>query len=521
MLSNLSLRLSTPFLFLTGHVFENVGKDQPIYPSVGLRTQGESVRVNFGQEPFKYDIDRHMHEVQERVWAKIQATDVKWTIDESADVFSMEAAKNASEASSSGTTGAGNTVPQEESVKNESEAAKAVKEEPHDDDFVPLVLPPDYQEPLNKLILSYLTHHGYENTAQAFQSQAQAMQEQKAQLLRKPGSSSAKLNAKPDPSVDVKMEEDEDENIPRLSDIIRVDDGPFDLDELGTSTRGGVEKKGDDDFQMRQRIVNAVHAGDIDLAINLASEQCPQVLSRDDSLMYFKLRCRKFVELILLSSEANKKMQAASSAVDNNAEDVKEDSAMEVDDEGGQFASTPANGLANGATSSTTTKPDDRSHQPTNASASASTSALAAARSSYQAVLNTALVYGRKLQEDFKSDTRPEVQSLLKSTFSLVMYEDPAEVGGEVAEVASVAARNRLAQEMNQAILGEYSADPGVKGQYSRNVFSSLNIESQGRRSRPALERLYRQTGAVLTQLALRGFGEAAFVDMQKEFSED
>lgn len=42
--------------------------------------------------------------------------------------------------------------------------------------------------------------------------------------------------------------------------------------------------------------------------------------------------------------------------------------------------------------------------------------------------------------------------------------------------------------------------------------------ESQGRPSRPALERLYRQTSATLTQLALMGVGEAAFADMEKEF---
>lgn len=45
-----------------------------------------------------------------------------------------------------------------------------------------------------------------------------------------------------------------------------------------------------------------------------------------------------------------------------------------------------------------------------------------------------------------------------------------------------------------------------------------LATESQGRPSRPALERLYRQTSVVLTQLALMGMGDAAFADMQEEF---
>ena len=45
-----------------------------------------------------------------------------------------------------------------------------------------------------------------------------------------------------------------------------------------------------------------------------------------------------------------------------------------------------------------------------------------------------------------------------------------------------------------------------------------LYTESQGRPSRPALERLYRQTNVVLTQLALSGVGDAAFADMRAEF---
>ena len=44
-----------------------------------------------------------------------------------------------------------------------------------------------------------------------------------------------------------------------------------------------------------------------------------------------------------------------------------------------------------------------------------------------------------------------------------------------------------------------------------------LLTESQGRPSRPALERMYRQTGAVTLQLALMGVGDAAFVNMRSE----
>ena len=47
-----------------------------------------------------------------------------------------------------------------------------------------------------------------------------------------------------------------------------------------------------------------------------------------------------------------------------------------------------------------------------------------------------------------------------------------------------------------------------------------MPTESQGRPSRPALERVYRQASATVKQLALWGVGEAAFADVRKEFGE-
>ena len=44
--------------------------------------------------------------------------------------------------------------------------------------------------------------------------------------------------------------------------------------------------------------------------------------------------------------------------------------------------------------------------------------------------------------------------------------------------------------------------------------------ESQGRPSRPALERLYRQVATTVVQLGMVGVGAAAYADMQKEFLE-
>ena len=428
----------------TGHAFSNVGRDVPIYPAVGLRTQGECVRTNFGQKTFVYDIMTHVHNVQEEVWKKIQNTNVKWTIDDSTDSFTLEAddGKSNGASTSTGNTSTGNNAAQNDTlVKNEVDnATKAVKQEPVDPDHVPLVLPPDYQEPLNKLIMSYLTHHGYEKTARAFQAQVQTTAERKAEMIQsslKHKLAVTKMIPKKERDVDVKMEEDED--CARLSDVLHVDDGPFDLDDLNS------EKK-DDDFHTRQRIVNAVNQGDVDLAIKLAEADIPQVLIRDNGIMLLKLRCRKFVELILASSEAEKRMNGAAAdgqnKHNNDISQIKEEGAMEVDDDDGDLyhnPSAPVNGHTNGTTTTSTI------HKSTSSPS---------LRSEYQQILNDALNYGRNLQYDYKSDLRPEVQTLLKKTFALMMFRDPLSDGGEEALVAGVGARNLLAQELNQAILG-------------------------------------------------------------------
>ena len=49
----------------------------------------------------------------------------------------------------------------------------------------------------------------------------------------------------------------------------------------------------------------------------------------------------------------------------------------------------------------------------------------------------------------------------------------------------------------------------------------SVYTESQGRPAHPALETLFRQAGACVTQLGLLGVGAAAFADVRREFIEE
>ena len=150
----------------------------------------------------------------------------------------------------------------------------------------------------------------------------------------------------------------------------------------------------------RSKIVKSLVAGDVDSALNDATTAFPTVLEREQGLMLFKLRCRKFVELILDAADALKRTRERPDGLPNRA------------------LPTPAE--------------------------------------TAQVSLANALAYGQQLELDYKDDTRPEIAAYLKRTFSVVAYEDPLNVAGEVGRVAGQESRNTLAMEMNEAILGMF-----------------------------------------------------------------
>ncbi|XP_072376611.1 ran-binding protein 9 [Diabrotica undecimpunctata] len=100
---------STCFYTKNGHYLGTAFRDLPpnLYPTVGLQTPGEVVDANFGQEPFVFDIEDMMRELRSRTRIEI------------------------------------NDFPVPESQG-------------------------EWQATLNKMVSTYLVHHGYCNTAEAF-----------------------------------------------------------------------------------------------------------------------------------------------------------------------------------------------------------------------------------------------------------------------------------------------------------------------------------------------------------------
>ncbi|KAF6766434.1 ran-binding protein 10 [Ephemerocybe angulata] len=385
-----------------GNVFERVGSDIDLFPSVGLQHSGDSIRVNFGHEAFKFDIENHVQQQKTAAWNRIMATPLYTSI-----------LKPGTPASSAYPKGGG--------IRR--------------------------------------------RTVRAFQKHQDVVIRSKSAVS---------------------------------------DDKDFDMAAASPIKESFTEDNLEDDIERRTRIVSAVVKGDIDLAISDTEKYHPTVLKAEASLMLFKLRCRKFVELILESAAMKKEMELAkdrdtprteppfvtpvavvpSIPPSTDGDWFEESMDMDVDDDGAGHNEVHAKHA------SCWLEPDSVRAGKQKADGFGGLVSTA----QYEAALSAAIVYGQSLSDDYKGDTRSEVKQLVKQTFGILAWEDLLRVGGETAEFVSVEARVRLASELNQAIL-----------------------KSQGRPARPALETLYRHTSACITQLGALGEGAAAFADLRRE----
>ena len=124
--------------------------------------------------------------------------------------------------------------------------------------------------------------------------------------------------------------------------------------------------------------------------------------------------------------------------------------AMDVDDPSPEAHATPSAGSLDGTVPPASGDAASPSSAPRRSPAPASPSAVLA-----RTALETAIQFGQVLEADYRADLRPEVRAHLKRTFGVVAFADPLAAGGEVADMAGQEARARLANELNQAILGK------------------------------------------------------------------
>ncbi|KZS90271.1 SPRY-domain-containing protein [Sistotremastrum niveocremeum HHB9708] len=385
-------------------VFNDVGAKAEIFPSVGLRSQGESIRANFGQEPFKFDINAYVQQERTRVWRAIQST----PIDVVDDHFQLPP---------------GAKLP---SLEPGSMRENKANEPPR-----------KTLKRMNELIYAYLVHHGYSGTARAFRSHPE-------------------------------KEEEEDK------------------EDLAVASR--------------QNIVRAVLSGDIDTAISETSSKYPEVLEVQDGIMLFKLKCRKFVEMILDVAEAYRKeveasgKQGAGAGAGGGGESEAEVESVVLPSMPPPLA--PSSSGAPGSAFPTLGPPISPMASTSNGTGGPQSHTETP---SYQSLFLLARSYGQLLSTTYKDDRRSSIQTSIKRASSLIAFVDPLRAEREeVGSLAGQGARNELAGELNRAIL-----------------------ESMGLPTTPALEKMYCQSVAAVTVLGCYGVGAAAFADTRREFLED
>lgn len=202
------------------------------------------------------------------------------------------------------------------------------------------------------------------------------------------------------------------------------------------------------DTLRRQKIVHSIVEGDIDTALEETGTNYPSVLEREEGIILFKLRCRKFVELALEAAAAWRKVrdeeEARSKGSVNNGTTAADEESMDIDDDNSSLNGVVLNGSSAASSSKLKVK------SPLSSSSTSKTP--------YQVALEHAIANGQSLQAQYRTDTRPEVQEIYKQTLSLVAYDDPLaddpNVPEAVKEMASQASRDQLAEEVNRAILG-------------------------------------------------------------------
>jgi len=154
---------------------------------------------------------------------------------------------------------------------------------------------------------------------------------------------------------------------------------------------------------------------------------------KSNNEVYFRLRCRKFIEMIRKDAEENLRRDKSVHQPDNNPapaakpshQHFDDDQDMEVDD-GGDWGGEPM---------------DDDGNQPPPAVGH---------------LLQEALEYGQELRAEFanSSGSDPEMSRQLDEIFALIAYENPLKEEG-VKHLLDRSGRVAVAEELNSAILRE------------------------------------------------------------------
>ncbi|PYH42206.1 putative Ran-binding protein (RanBP10) [Aspergillus saccharolyticus JOP 1030-1] len=210
----------------------------------------------------------------------------------------------------------------------------------------------------------------------------------------------------------------------------------------------------------RQKIRAAILDGDIDKALKYTNAYYANVLQTYPQIQ-FKLRCRKFLEMMRRCSELSATAWKRVRPTNGLSNSAVFDQEMELDDQVNEGDEWEVEGM----------EIEDSE---------------TAAKS--KELLTEAVQYGQQLFIDYPPEERGGDRKMLEDIFSLVAYQDARQsVHGHYLDPAN---RIAVAEELNSAIL-----------------------VSLGKSSSAALERLYQQTEVLVNEISEEG-GAGAFINL-------
>jgi hypothetical protein len=199
----------------------------------------------------------------------------------------------------------------------------------------------------------------------------------------------------------------------------------------------------------------AILEGDIDKALKHTNAYYPSVL-RENENIYFKLRCRKFIEMIRRTNELSAQLQQAvptppsKRSTASNGDGDEYGFEMELDD---HLSTHHNNGQQRvwetGIHRADTMDTED--HLSLDLDAEDMEARL-------NKLTQETIQYGQVLKQEFQHDPRREVKRALEDTFALIAYENVGE--SSLAPLLERGGRVPVAEELNGAILGMLPWNP-------------------------------------------------------------
>ncbi|KAI1317453.1 hypothetical protein EDD11_008390 [Mortierella claussenii] len=376
----------------------------PLYPTVGMRTPGEIVEANFGQRDFAFDIEDYVKNEKAEAWRALENTLQSETLEK-------------------------------HQINNLSQS-------------------------LNQLVLSYMIHHGFSESAKQFSND----------LVLQP----SRLNSASAGSSST------------ATTTVLISLPPMVIDA-----------------ERRKVIRNAILEGEIDKAMDLLERYYPGI-SMENGDMLLQLRCRKFIEMVILASSPLSKLdqrELSNKSKDKGKGKGKDRSShhtpMDIDMKESSSDLAPEH------------MDIDRVHMTP---LQREEDAVDLMELEDLGLLKDAIQYGQLLQEQYKDNRDPQVQEMLIDAFSVLAYSDVEHPSDRLTHSSSPTSRSHRH--------GHPHRQGGSKPLSRETLACTVNttiLASQDLPTTAPLETAYRQTSAVLSELTQLGVGTVAFFDLEKD----